>query len=123
MFVDTATLYPVSPADLVLRLAELGLFELLWSDHLLAEVERVLVECKGLAGDPSRDDTQSARRYQAAAASQRRDQDLLSALGGTRTPNLLIRRRGHRVCVVLSNPVVPGHGRCGIRQVSPNPPP
>lgn len=46
---DTATLYPVSLADLVLRLAELGMFEFVWSDHLLAEVERVLVEYKGLA--------------------------------------------------------------------------
>lgn len=51
VFVDTATLYPVSLADLVLRLAELGMFELLWSDHLLAEVERVLVEYKGLAAE------------------------------------------------------------------------
>ena len=48
VFVDTATLYPISLADLVLRLAELGVFELLWSDHLLAEVERVLVDYKGL---------------------------------------------------------------------------
>jgi predicted nucleic acid-binding protein len=51
VFVDTATLYPVSLADLVLRLAELGMFELLWSDHLLAEVERVLVQYKGLAAE------------------------------------------------------------------------
>lgn len=51
VFVDTATLYPISVADLVLRLAEFGLFELLWSDHLLAEVERVLVDNKGLAPD------------------------------------------------------------------------
>lgn len=51
MFVDTATLYPVSLADLVLRLAARGMFELLWSDHLLAEVERVLVEYKGLAAE------------------------------------------------------------------------
>lgn len=49
VFVDTATLYPVSLADLVLRLAEFGMFEILWSDHLLAEVERVLVDHKGLA--------------------------------------------------------------------------
>jgi len=51
VFVDTATLYPVSLADLVLRLAELGMFELLWSDHLLGEVERVLVQYKGLAAE------------------------------------------------------------------------
>jgi hypothetical protein len=48
VFVDTATLYPVSLADLVLRLAEFGMFDLVWSDHLLLEVERVLVEYKGL---------------------------------------------------------------------------
>lgn len=51
MFVDTATLYPISLADLVLRLAEIGMFEFLWSDHLLAEVERVLVDYKGLTGE------------------------------------------------------------------------
>jgi predicted nucleic acid-binding protein len=54
VFVDTATLYPISLADLVLRLAELGMFELVWSDHLLAEVERVLVEYKGLPIDRAR---------------------------------------------------------------------
>jgi predicted nucleic acid-binding protein len=48
VFIDTATLYPISLADLVLRLAELGMFEIVWSDHLLVEVERVLVERKGL---------------------------------------------------------------------------
>ena len=54
VFVDTATLYPISLADLVLRLAELGMYDLLWSDHLLSEVERVLVEYKGLSVERSR---------------------------------------------------------------------
>ncbi|MGH8907681.1 MAG: PIN domain-containing protein [Egibacteraceae bacterium] len=54
MFVDTATLYPISLADLVLRLAEVGMFELIWSDHLLAEVERVLVAYKGLPPNRAR---------------------------------------------------------------------
>lgn len=49
IFVDTATLYPISLADLVLRLAELGMYDLVWSDHLLSEVERVLVSRKGLS--------------------------------------------------------------------------
>ena len=44
VFVDTATLCPISLADLVLRLPEFGIYDLLWSDHLLSEVERVLVE-------------------------------------------------------------------------------
>lgn len=51
VFVDTATLYPISLADLVLRLAELGMYDLVWSDHLLGEVERVLVEYKGLTAE------------------------------------------------------------------------
>ncbi len=50
VFPDTATLYPISLADLVFRLAELGMFDLVWTDHLLAEVERVLVDYKGLSG-------------------------------------------------------------------------
>ncbi len=44
-------MYPISLADLVLRLAELGLFDLVWSEHLLSEVERVLVESKHLAAE------------------------------------------------------------------------
>ena len=48
MFPDTATLYPISIADLLLRTAELGIVELLWSEHLLAEVLRVLTEKKNL---------------------------------------------------------------------------
>jgi len=54
VFVDTATLYPISLADLVLRLAEAGMYDLVWSDHLLTEVERVLVERKGLTPERSR---------------------------------------------------------------------
>jgi predicted nucleic acid-binding protein len=48
VFPDTATLYPISVADLLLRTAELGIIELLWSDYLLSEVVRVLTEYKGL---------------------------------------------------------------------------
>ncbi|MHB8463527.1 MAG: PIN domain-containing protein [Acidimicrobiales bacterium] len=54
VFVDTATLYPISLADLVLRLAELGMFELLWSDHLLDEVQEVMVRKKGLTVESAR---------------------------------------------------------------------
>jgi predicted nucleic acid-binding protein len=48
VFPDTATLYPISVADLLLRTAELGIVELLRSEHLLSEVARVLTEYKGL---------------------------------------------------------------------------
>lgn len=48
VFVDTNVWYPVVLADLVLRSVEIGLFDLVWSDESIAEVERVLVERKGL---------------------------------------------------------------------------
>ena len=44
MFVDTNALYPVRLADLILSSIDDGLFELCVSDHLLDEVERVLVD-------------------------------------------------------------------------------
>ena len=49
VFVDTNVLYPASLADLTLSAAEYGLFEFVYSDHLLQEIERVLVDHKGLA--------------------------------------------------------------------------
>lgn len=48
VFVDTNVWYPIVLADLVLRSVEIGLFDLAWTDESLAEVERVLVERKGL---------------------------------------------------------------------------
>lgn len=48
VFIDTNVWYPVVLADLVLRSVEAGLFDLAWTDESLAEVERVLVERKGL---------------------------------------------------------------------------
>ena len=44
-----------------------------------------------------------------------------SALGGTRTPNLLIRRRSRRVRLVLSDDVLPGQVRCAVRPVLSSP--
>ena len=49
VLIDTNVWYPVVLADLVLRSVELGLFDLAWTDEALAEVERVLVERKGLS--------------------------------------------------------------------------
>ena len=48
VFVDTNVWYPVVLADLVLRSVEVGLFDLAWTDESLAEVERVLIDRKGL---------------------------------------------------------------------------
>lgn len=49
VFVDTSVLYPISIADLLLRLADIAIHEIRWSEDLLAEVERVLVDDKGLS--------------------------------------------------------------------------
>lgn len=49
VYPDTATLYPISIADLILRLAEIGLIEMLWTDYLLDETTRVLVGDKHLS--------------------------------------------------------------------------
>lgn len=48
VFPDTNVLYPISIADLTLRLADLLVHEVIWSADLLDEVERVLIEDKGL---------------------------------------------------------------------------
>lgn len=48
VFLDTNVLYPISIADLLLRLGDVALHAIVWSEDLLAEVERVLVEDKGL---------------------------------------------------------------------------
>ena len=49
VFVDTNVWYSVVLADLVLRSVEIGLCDLAWTDESLTEVERVLVERKGLS--------------------------------------------------------------------------
>ena len=54
MFVDTNVFYPVRLADLVLSSVDDGLFDLCTSDHLLDEIERVLVNGKGLPAEKAR---------------------------------------------------------------------
>ena len=54
VFVDTNALYPVRLADLILSSVDDGIFDLCVSDHLLAEVERVLVDYKGLPADKAK---------------------------------------------------------------------
>ena len=43
VFVDTSVLFPFSVMDLFLALTETGLHQVLWTDELLAEWERVIV--------------------------------------------------------------------------------
>src|SRR5690242_10572329 len=49
VFCDANVLWPVSLVDLTFRLAEVGYHEVLWTDDLLNEVARALVEYKGLS--------------------------------------------------------------------------
>lgn len=51
VFPDSNVLYPISVADLTLRLADVELHKVLWSEDLLAEVKRVLIDRKGLSPD------------------------------------------------------------------------
>lgn len=48
VFPDTNVLYPISIADLLLRLGDVALHAIVWSEDLLAEVERILIDDKGL---------------------------------------------------------------------------
>lgn len=54
VFADANVLYPISIADLVLRLGDIALHAVAWSEDLLAEVDRVLVGDKGLTPALSR---------------------------------------------------------------------
>ena len=49
VIIATNVWYSVVLADLVLRSVEIGLCDLAWTDESLTEVERVLVERKGLS--------------------------------------------------------------------------
>jgi len=51
VFVDTSVLYPVTIVNLLFTSAEEGFIDICVSDHLVAEVARVLVEYKGLEPD------------------------------------------------------------------------
>ncbi len=54
VFLDSNVLYPVRVADLVLSCVDDGLFEVCVSDDLLVEIERVLIEVKGLAPEKAK---------------------------------------------------------------------
>lgn len=41
MFPDTSVLFPMSVFDLLMRMAEIGIHDILWSEDLLAELARV----------------------------------------------------------------------------------
>ncbi len=51
VFCDANVLWPVSLVDLTFRLAEIGYHELMWTEDLLTEVRRILVDYKGLPAE------------------------------------------------------------------------
>ena len=51
VFPDANVLYPISVADLTLRLGDIAIHEILWTEDLLAEINRVIVDDKGLTTD------------------------------------------------------------------------
>jgi hypothetical protein len=54
VFVDTNVLFPVSVMDLMLALTEDSIHEVIWTDRLLAEWERVIVRHHRRSTDSAR---------------------------------------------------------------------
>lgn len=83
-------------ADLTLRLGDLGLHEVLWSEDLLSEVERVLVTDKGLTAAQARYFGDCIRRS-FPAGEIKRDvyEDLILTRSGRPSP---LRSRRRRKC-------------------------
>jgi predicted nucleic acid-binding protein len=88
-FIDSNVLYPVRVADLVLSSADDGLFEVCVSDDLLIEIERVLIEVKGLASEKAKIFTNAVASNSAQVVSNARYSDLASFLTGPDSDDLL----------------------------------
>jgi predicted nucleic acid-binding protein len=89
VFVDSNVLYPVRVADLVLSSADDGLFEVCVSDDLLSEIERVLIEVKGLAAEKAKIFTQAVASNSAQVVSNAQYIELASLLTGPDPDDLL----------------------------------
>lgn len=63
IFVDTNVLFPFSVMDLMLALTEDGIHEVLWSDALLDEWERVIVRQQRGSAESAADITAVIREY------------------------------------------------------------
>jgi predicted nucleic acid-binding protein len=82
VFIDSNVLYPVRVADLVLSSADDGLFEVCVSENLLVEIERVLIEVKGLAPEKAKVFTQAVASNSAQVVSNAQYIELASLLNG-----------------------------------------
>jgi predicted nucleic acid-binding protein len=89
VFIDSNVLYPVRVADLVLSSADDGLFEVCVSDDLLIEIERVLIEVKGLAAEKAKIFTKAVASNSAHVVANAQYIELASLLTGPDLDDLL----------------------------------
>jgi predicted nucleic acid-binding protein len=89
VFIDSNVLYPVRVADLVLSSADDGLLEVCVSDDLLIEIERVLIEVKGLAPEKAKIFTKAVASNSAQVVSNAQYIELSSLLTGPDPDDLL----------------------------------
>ena len=83
VFPDTAALYPISVADLTFTLAANGVHDVVWSQDLLDEVARVLVEYKGLSAAAAAEFCDAIRReFPKGEISRDQYEDLVDAMTG-----------------------------------------
>lgn len=88
VFVDTNAFYPVRLADLILSSVDDGLFELCVSDHLLAEIERVLISHKGLSADKAKIFRDAVQANALSVMRARQYEPLTEQLAGPDTDDL-----------------------------------
>jgi excisionase family DNA binding protein len=71
VFIDTNVLFPFSVMDLMLALTENGIHEVMWTDELLNEWERVIVRERQRSSDAATAITTTIRQFFAESASRR----------------------------------------------------
>lgn len=89
VFLDSNVLYPVRLADLVLSSVDDGLLEVCVSDDPLIEIERVLIETKGLAAEKAKVFTNAVSSNAAHVAPKALYAELAAALTGPDPDDLL----------------------------------
>jgi hypothetical protein len=82
VFIDSNVLCPVRVADLVLSSVDDGLFEVCVSDDLLTEIERVLIEVKGLLAEKAKIFTKGVASNSAQVVSNVQYAELASLMVG-----------------------------------------